>query len=173
MTSLASTTTSQSVFAQPYVSIARLLIVDPEGGTTLRCGECYDWGQLLVDFLLKTRNGDGETPSIIAVMQDTGHRGGYPPVRQYGIPSLDKGRQPGERLVSVHVFYCFDDGGTVAMSGESRHLPNAVKLTQVSLSVDILIDGTGEVIRRTRISDLVDIVLHLDTFTLEVLPEIT
>lgn len=166
-------TTPPSVFALPNVSIARLLIVDPEGDTTLGYGECYDWGQLLIDFLLKTRNGDGETPSIIAVMRDTGHHGGYPLVQQYGVPSLDKGRQSGEKLVSVRVFYCFDDGGTVAMSGESRYLPNTVKLTKVSLSIDTLIDGAGEAIRQSRISDLVDIVLHLDTFTLEVLSEPT
>ncbi len=173
MTSLAPTS-PQSVFDRRYVSIARLLIVEPTGETMLRCGECYDWDQLLIDFLLQSRNGDGETPMIIAVMHDTDNHGGYPLVHHYGVPSLDKGHQPGERLVSVKVLFRFGDGGNVLRSGESCHLPDAVKLTRVSLSIDTLIDGSGEAIRQTRVSDLVaGVVFHLDTFTLEVLSETT
>lgn len=172
MTSLTPTTAPQSVFDQPHVSIARLLIVSPQGETILGRGEPYDWDRLLVDFLLQSRNDEGDTPTIIAVMQYTGDQGGYPMVHHYGVPSLDKGRQIGERLVSVQVYYCFSDGGSVLRGDDSRHLPNAIKLTRVLLAIDTIIDGAGEVIRQRRISDLVaSVVLDLTSFTLKVLDE--
>lgn len=146
--------TSTSVFDLPHTSITMIEVSTSDGKADLTPKEVttYDWSSFIIDVLTDVMAADGYQPGVTLGFQYEGDPGcpTYPLVGHYGVASLDGARQHGERLVSV-VITC-DNDGSVYVTGD-RARPMTVKVHGARLSINVLIDGSGEVTSAVRLSD--------------------
>lgn len=156
--------TQLTVFDLPHTSITAIEVSTSDGKAVLTPKDVasYDWSNFIIDVLTDVTAADGHQPGITLEFRYEGDPGNstYPLVGRYGVASLDGARQHGERLISV-VITCDEDGN--AFIAGNRDRPMTIKVCRARLSVNVLIDGSGEVTSLVRSSDK----LSLVTFSLE------